>query len=82
MATTKAVKTGKRNVEGMRIPLIVCAGDHLSISSDMHVWMGKDFVRVTTLKRVFEIDAATESVHSYPTSEAHQREWAVVGRTV
>ena len=80
MATAKVAKTGKPNAKGMRAPVIVCGSDGVSICSNTHVWMGKDFVRVTTPKRVFEIDVAADSVRSFPTSAEYQRECAMVAR--
>ena len=46
-------------------PVIVCQPDSIRVSSDAEVVMRKESVKVTTARRVFEVDLATDSVASY-----------------
>jgi len=80
MARVKVAKTGKSKATGRQAlrNLIISKPDSITVCSDLHVYIRRDFVRVTAVGKVFEIDVAADSVHSFPTSEAWQRDCAMV----
>jgi hypothetical protein len=71
MAKSANGRTAKPEPQVLR-NLIISKPDSISVCSDIHVYIKRNFVRVTTEKRVFEIDAATDCVRHFPTSQAYQ----------